>query len=106
MCTGSVRHHGDQCEGYIYKINRVKEIYREDAEIIKQIKGGSIYKLMPVIKKQIVFTKKELQDASGVSVNVVSNLVNQLVDLGVIVPDSTVMKKGYRYQKIYDVFVR
>ncbi|MBE5896145.1 MAG: Fic family protein [Lachnospiraceae bacterium] len=96
----------DQCEGYIYKINRVKEIYREDAEIIKQIKGGSIYKLMPVIKKQIVFTKKELQDASGVSVNVVSNLVNQLVDLGVIVPDSTVMKKGYRYQKIYDVFVR
>ena len=61
---------------------------------------------MPVIKKQIVFTKKELQDASGVSVNVVSNLVNQLVDLGVIVPDSTVMKKGYRYQKIYDVFVR
>ena len=60
---------------------------------------------MPVIKKQIVFTKKELQDASGVSVNVVSNLVNQLVELGILVPDSTIMKKGYKYKRIYDVFV-
>ena len=45
------------------------------------IKGSSIYKIMLEIKRQIVFTKKEIQDASGVSVNVVSKLINQLVDL-------------------------
>ena len=55
--------------------------------------------------KQIVFTKKEVQEISGVSVNVVSNIINQLVDLKVIVPDPTMIKKGYRYQKIYDAFV-
>ena len=60
---------------------------------------------MPVIMKQIVFTKKEVQDESGVSVNAVSNIINQLVELGIIIPDSTVIKKGYRYQKIYEVFV-
>ena len=54
---------------------------------------------------QIVFTKKEIQDISGVSINVVSKIINQLVDLGVIVPDSTVVKKGYRYRKIYEVFI-
>ena len=42
---------------------------------------------------------------SGVSINVVSRIINQLVELNVIVPDTTVMKKGFRYQKIYEVFV-
>lgn len=74
-------------------------------ETIKVFKGNSIYRIMPVIMKQIVFTKKEVQEMSGVSVNVVSKIINQLVDLKVIVPDTTIVKKGYRYQKIYEVFV-
>ncbi len=95
----------DQCNSYINKIERIKEIYKEDMETIKVIKGNSIYRIMPIIMKQIVFTKKEVQEMSGVSVNVVSNIINQLLDLKVIVPDSTIIKKGYRYQKIYEVFV-
>ena len=95
----------DQCNSYINKIERIKEIYKEDMETIKVIKGNSIYRIMPIIMKQIVFTKKEVQEMSGVSVNVVSNIINQLLDLKVIVPDSTLIKKGYRYQKIYEVFV-
>lgn len=95
----------DQCTNYVYKIERVKSIYKEDMETIKAIKGASVYKIMPVIKNQIVFTKKELIDASGVSVNIVSKIVDQLVDLKVLVPDSSVMKKGYRYKRIYDIFV-
>lgn len=72
---------------------------------IKAIKGNSIYRIMPVIMKQIVFTKKEVQELSGVSINVVSKVINQLVDLKIIIPDAAVVKKGYRYQKIYEVFV-
>ena len=74
-------------------------------ETIKAIKGNSVYRIMPVIMKQIVFTKKEVQEASGVSINVVSNIINQLVEHGILVSDSTVIKKGYRYQRIYDIFV-
>lgn len=95
----------DQCSSYIYKISRVKMIYKEDMDAIKQIKGNSVYKIMPVIFKQIVFTKKELVDASGVSVNVVSKIVDQLVKMGILIKDASVMKKGYRYQRIYEVFV-
>ena len=95
----------DQCTAYIYKIDRIKTIYKEDMKTIESIKGNSVYRIMPVIMKQIVFTKKEVQDFSGVSVNVVSNIVNKLVDLGILVTDSTKIKKGYRYQRIYDVFV-
>ena len=95
----------DQCNSYVYKIEKVKEIYREDMKKIEVIRGNSVYRIMPVIMQQIVFTKKEIQEESGVSVNVVSNIINQLVDLGVIVPDSTIARKGYRYQRIYDVFV-
>ena len=72
---------------------------------IEEIKGNSVYRIMPVIMKQIVFTKKEVQELSGVSVNVVSKIINLLVELNVIVPDSSIVKKGYRYQKIYEVFV-
>ena len=95
----------DQCNSYTNKLERIKVIYKEDMETIKQIKGNSIYRIMSVIMKQIVFNKKEIQDLSGVSVNVVSRIIDQLVDLHVIVPDSTVSKKGYRYQRIYEVFV-
>ena len=84
---------------------REKSIYREDMKKIESIKGNSVYKIMPVLMKQIVFTKKEVQELSGVSVNSVSNIINKLVELGVIVKDSTVMKKGYRYQRIYEIFV-
>lgn len=83
----------DQCNSYTNKLERIKVIYKEDMETIKQIKGNSIYRIMPVIMKQIVFNKKEIQDLSGVSVNVVSRIIDQLVDLHVIVPDSTVSKK-------------
>ena len=95
----------DQCSSYIYKLERIKTIYKEDMKTIEAIKGNSIYKIMPVIMKQIVFTKKEIQTLSGVSTNVVSKLIDQLVELNVIIPDTTVMKKGYQYKKIYDVFV-
>lgn len=95
----------DQCNAYIFKLERIKEIYKEDMKTIKAIKGNSVYKIMPIIMKQIVFTKKEIQEMSGVSINVVSRIINQLVELNVIVPDTTVMKKGFRYQKIYEVFV-
>lgn len=95
----------DQCNAYVYKIEKIKEIYKEDMKTIEAIRGNSIYRVMPVIIKQIVFTKKEVQEASGVSTNVVSNILKQLVDLHIIVPDSSVVKKGYRYQRIYDIFV-
>lgn len=95
----------DQCYSYINKIDRIKRIYDEDMKKIENIKGNSIYKIMPVIMKQIVFTKKEIQEESGVSVNVVSKIINQLVELDILRLDSTVVKKGYRYHRIYDVFV-
>ncbi len=95
----------DQCSNYIYKIDQIKTIYKEDMKTIESIKGNAVYRIMPVIMKQIVFTKKEIQNLSGVSVNIVSNIINKLVDLGIIIPDSTKVKKGYRYQRIYEVFV-
>jgi len=95
----------DQCASYINKINRIKEIYKEDMKKIESFKGNSVYKIMPVIMRQIVFTKKEVEEESGVSVNVVSNIINKLVEIGILIKDSTVVKKGYRYQRIYEVFV-
>ncbi|MDD3403880.1 MAG: Fic family protein [Hespellia sp.] len=95
----------DQCNSFIYKIGKVKEIYREDMETIRTIKGNSVYRIMPVVMKQIVFTKKEVQELSGVSVNVVSRVINELVACNILVQDSTKLKKGYRYQRIYEIFI-
>lgn len=95
----------DQCSNYIYKIEKIKEIYKKDMKKIEAIKGNSVYRIMPVIMKQIVFTKTEVQEESGVSEGVVSKIINQLVDLGILIPDNSVRKKGYRYQQIYEVFV-
>lgn len=90
---------------YILKISRIKQIYINDMKRIKPIKGNSIYRIMPVIMKQIVFTKKEVEEESGVSKNIVSNIINQLVDLGILATDNTYAKKAYKYKDIYNVFV-
>ena len=60
---------------------------------------------MPAIMKQIVFTKKEIEDETGVSRNVVSKIMDQLVTLGILEPDISYAKKGYKYSEIYNVFV-
>ena len=95
----------EQCNAYIYKLERIKNIYKEDMQSIEVIKGTAVYRIMPVIMKQIVFTKKEVQEMSGVSYNIVSNIINQLVELKIVIPDDTVNKKGFQYKRIYDVFV-
>ena len=95
----------EQCNSYITKIIRIKDIYLKDMNAIKSIKGSSVYKIMPVIMKQIVFTKKEIEQLSGVSKSTTSNVIDQLVELQIIKPDSTYAKKAYRYTAIFDVFV-
>ena len=95
----------DQCNNYIAKINRIKQIYNTDMKKISKINGTTIYRIMPVIMKQIVFTKKEVEEESGVSRNTVSRVIDQLVRIGILVQDSTYAKLSYRYKDIYDVFV-
>ena len=95
----------EQCNNYILKINRIKQIYVKDMQKIKGIKGNCIYRIMPVIMKQIVFTKKEVEEESGVSRNIVSKIISNLVDLGILEPDTTYSKRGYKYSEIYNVFV-
>lgn len=95
----------EQCNNYILKLNRIRQIYKVDMDKIKSIKGNSIYRIMPVIMKQIVFTKSEIVQESGVSRNVVSTLIDNLVKLNILEKDTSYAKKGYRYKQIYDVFV-
>lgn len=47
-----------------YKIEKIKQIYKDDMKKIEEIKGNSVYRIMPVIMKQIVFTKSEVQEES------------------------------------------
>ncbi len=95
----------EQCSNYISKINRIKQIYNADMEKVKNMNGNSIYRIMPALMKQIVFTKKEIVEESGVSKNVVSSKIDELVKMGILEIDTTYAKKTYKYREIYDVFV-
>lgn len=95
----------EQCNNNIAKINRIKQIYIKDMEKIKSLNSNAVYRIMPSIMHQIVFTKKEIEDESGVSRNTVSTLIDKLVEIGILVPDSTYAKLSYKYKDIYNVFV-
>lgn len=95
----------EQCDNYIAKINRIKNIYNEDMDKIKTLNSNAIYRIMPIIMQQIVFTKTEVAKLSGVSRNTVSNLIDSLVVMNILVMDSTYAKLAYRYKSIYDVFL-
>ena len=95
----------EQCNNYIAKINRIQKIYEKDMRLIETLNSNAIYRIMPAIMHQIVFTKKEIEDESGVSRNTVSTLIDKLEEIGILVKDSTYAKLGYRYNEIYNVFV-
>lgn len=95
----------DQCVVNINKLERIKYVYREDMMKIEVIKGSSIYKIMPIILRQVVFTKKEIIESTGVSSSTVSNLLSKLIELEIVVKDESVIKSGYRYERIYEIFV-
>ena len=95
----------DQCNNYIAKINRIKQIYNNDMKRISKLNSTAVYRMMPVIMNQVVFTKKEVAEESLVSRNTVSTIIDKLVDMGILVQDSTYAKLSYRYDAIYNVFV-
>ena len=95
----------EQCNNYIAKINRIQKIYEKDMKLIESLNSNAVYRIMPAIMHQIVFTKKEIEDESGVSRNTVSTLIDKLEEIGILVSDSTYAKLGYRYNEIYNVFV-
>ena len=96
----------EQCNNYIYKIYKIKQIYKKDMELVKNIKGKSVYLIMPSILKQVIFTKKDIELDTKISRNVVSKVIDQLIQLGIIELDNTVAKKAYKYKEIYNVFVK
>ena len=87
----------EQCNNYIAKINRIHKIYEKDMKSVEVLRSNAIYRIMPAILHQIVFTKKEIEEESGVSRNRVSDLIDKLVDMGIIVEDSSYAKLSYRY---------
>ena len=95
----------EQCNNYIAKINRIKQIYSTDVQKIKSLRSNAVFRIMPAIMHQIVFTKKEIADESGVSRNTVSTLIDKLVKIGILEPDNSYTKLAYKYKDIYNVFV-
>lgn len=95
----------EQCNSNIAKINRIQKIYEEDIKLIKKLNSNAVYRLMPAIFHQIVFTKKEIEEETGLSRNTISTLIDKLEKLGILVKDSSYAKLAYRYNKIYNVFV-
>ena len=95
----------EQCDNYIAKINRIRNIYQKDIDKVACLNSTAIYRIMPVLMHQIVFTKVEVAEESGVSRNTVSKLIDSLVDIGILETDSSHAKLAYKYKEIYNVFV-
>ena len=94
----------DQCNNCLAKLKRITTIYTEDMEKIKKMPSTAIYRIMPAILHQIVFTKKEIEEESGVSRNTVSTLIETLIKEGILVRDTEHIKTVYKYKRVYDVF--
>ena len=98
----------DQCTRNIARIEKINKVYDEDEEIIKkEINGGLILKMHPLMMKKIVFTATEMSEELGAHINSINNILNRLVELNMVIKEK---KEGtnrvtYRYIRIYDTFV-
>lgn len=95
----------DQCNSFIYKMNEIDRIYKEDMAKMETIHSATLYKIMPIILSQVVFTKKELEDMTGLSKSTINRTIQKMEELNVISYDDSVRKKSYCYKSVYNVFV-
>lgn len=95
----------DQCNSFIYKMNEIDRIYKEDMAKMETIHSATLYKIMPIILSQVVFTKKELEDMTGLSKSTINRTIQKMEELNVISYDDSVRKKSYCYRSVYNVFV-
>lgn len=95
----------DQCNSFIYKMNEIDRIYKEDMAKMETIHSATLYKIMPIILSQVVFTKKELEDMTGLSKSTINRTIQKMEELNVISYDDSVRKKSYCYTSVYNVFV-
>jgi len=54
---------------------------KKSLEKLEILKSNAVYRIMPAIIQQIVFTKNEIEEESGVSRKTVSTLIDKLVEL-------------------------
>lgn len=95
----------DQCNNFIYKMNEIDRIYKEDMAKMETIHSATLYKIMPIILSQVVFTKKELEDMTGLSKSTINRTIQKMEELNVVSYDDSVRKKSYCYRSVYNVFV-
>lgn len=95
----------DQCNSFIYKMNETDRIYKEDMKKMESIHSSTLYKIMPIILSQVVFTKRELEDMTGLSKSTIHRTIQKMEELNVVAYDGLARKKSYRYTRVYNVFV-
>ena len=95
----------DQCNSFIYKMNEIDRIYKEDMKKMVSIHSSTLYKIMPIILSQVVFTKRELEDMTGLSKSTIHRTIQKMEELNVVAYDGFARKKSYRYTRVYNVFV-
>lgn len=54
---------------------------------------------------KVVFTKKYIEEQTGLAPSTIARIISQLLDLGILVDISKGRKKEYRYDRIYKVFI-
>lgn len=98
----------EQCSFNIKKIKKLNKVYKNDYEEFKTSIGGStIYKILPIMLKKVVFTTNDIVSESKLHINSVNKVLNKLVNQGYLIKEK---KKGtnrvtFCYKNIYDIFM-
>ena len=80
-----------------------KSNFKVEKDMCKATKREDVLAYLLTLDVDLI--KKEIEEESGVSRNTVSTLIDKLVELDILVPDSNYAKLAYRYNEIYNVFI-
>lgn len=98
----------EQCNINIKRIKRLNKLYNNDLiEFKKNIGGSTIYKIMPVMFKKIVFTTNDIVSECNLHINSVNKVLNKLVEEGYLIKEK---KKGtnritFTYKSVMDIYI-
>ncbi len=98
----------EQCNINIKRIKKLNKIYKKDFDEFKEtIKGSTIYKILPIMFKKVVFTTNDIVTECNLHINSVNKVLNKLVAQGYLVKEKKdgTNRVTFCYKSVYNVFI-
>lgn len=94
----------EQCSAYIYRIEKIKEVFESDAKLIaSNFSTATASKIFDIFKRDVAVKVNNIVSELSITEKTARNIIKQMIELGIVSKKS--QGTEYIYTQVYKAFV-